>query len=583
MFLPPRLQCLLALASVATPSFAQYVERISVVPGGTETNGHSGHASISDDGRQVLFDSLATNLIAGSAPTGDSFLVDRQLGTLQFVTSTLSGTPSAGVGIYYGRSLSADGRLVVFQSGAPDLVPGDTNQKSDVFVRDVASGVVTRVSVSSAGVEGNGHSVIASSSATGRFVVFYSAASNLVAGDTNGVDDVFVHDLQTGITTRESVSFSGVEGDDSSWNACISADGSVVAFTSRASNLVPNDTNGTFDLFVRQRNTGKIERVNVGPFGEQSNSSGFMQPSMSQDGTRIVFNDVSSNLVLGDTNGQGDVFVRDLATRTTRLVSVSTDNIQGDANSTGALISSDGRYVTFTSTASNLVFPPTNGSQQVYVKDLVTGALSLISQREDGVRTSFGAANSPLGSARFAAFTAVRLSPSDVNALRNVYVVDLAFLPIDTFCAGDGMPSVCPCGFTGAPLHGCANSAVPEGAWLRAGGQCGMSNDTVQLRLQGATGSICTFYQGTAAIAPLAIDDGLTCVGGTLVRLASKPIAGGTSDYPGTGDPSVSVRGGVLAQVGTRYYQAVYRNVAQDFCPPGSSNRSNGVIVRWVP
>ena len=145
------------------------------------------------------------------------------------------------------------------------------------------------------------------------------------------------------------------------------------------------------------------------------------------------------------------------------------------------------------------------------------------------------------------------------------------------------MPSVCPCGFTGAPLHGCANSAIPEGAWLRAGGQCGMSNDTVQLRLQGATGSICTFYQGTAAIAPLAIDDGLTCVGGTLVRLASKPIAGGTSDYPGTGDPSVSVRGGVLAQVGTRYYQAVYRNVAQDFCPPGSSNRSNGVIVRWVP
>jgi hypothetical protein len=150
-------------------------------------------------------------------------------------------------------AISADGRYVAFMSWASNLVPGDTNGSADVFVHDLQTGATTRLSVDSDGNQGNGDSWNPAISADGRYVAFQSWASNLVPGDTNGSADVFVHDLQTGATTRLSVDSSGNEGNDESYDPAVSADGRYVAFESLASNLVPGDTNDEWDIFVHDR------------------------------------------------------------------------------------------------------------------------------------------------------------------------------------------------------------------------------------------------------------------------------------------------------------------------------------------
>ncbi|MGB7895074.1 MAG: calcium-binding protein, partial [Microcoleus sp.] len=159
-------------------------------------------------------------------------------------------------------SISADGRFVAFQSQASNLVPGDTNNKNDIFVRDLSTNTTTRVSVDSAGIQGNNDSFNPSISADGRFVAFASF-SNLVPGDTNNQPDIFVRDLLSNTTTRVSVDSAGNQGNSLSNNSAISADGRFVAFQSYASNLVPGDTNNQFDIFVRDLSTNTTTRASV--------------------------------------------------------------------------------------------------------------------------------------------------------------------------------------------------------------------------------------------------------------------------------------------------------------------------------
>jgi Tol biopolymer transport system component len=207
--------------------------------------------------------------------------------------------------------LSADGRYVAFQSDASNLVAGDTNGVRDVFVRDRQTGAVSRVSVSSDGTQGNSVSSFAKLSGDGRYVVFYSTASTLVAGDTNGVADTFVHDRQTGTTTRISVSSTGAQANGESLQpTAISADGRYAAFTSRASTLVAGDTNGLVDVFVRDLGANTTVRVSVGAGGAQGNRGNFT-PSLSADGRYVAFTSLASNLVAGDTNEAADVFRHD--------------------------------------------------------------------------------------------------------------------------------------------------------------------------------------------------------------------------------------------------------------------------------
>jgi Tol biopolymer transport system component len=174
------------------------------------------------------------------------------------------------------------------------------------------AGVLTktkRVSVSSAEVQGNNGSYNPSISADGRFVAFGSDATNLVGGDTNGWEDVFVRDRRTGKTRRVNLSSAGAQGNDHSFNPSISADGRLVAFGSSATNLVGNDTNGFDDVFVRDRRTGKTRRVSVSSAGTQGDGGNF-NPSTSSDGRFVGFESFAANLVGGDTNGFEDIFVR---------------------------------------------------------------------------------------------------------------------------------------------------------------------------------------------------------------------------------------------------------------------------------
>ncbi len=223
--------------------------RVSLSSGGTEGNGHCWDASISADGRYVAFHSLASNLVPDDTNgESDVFVHDQQTGETARVSLSSGGTQ--GNSSSGSPSISADGRYVAFVSLADNLVPGD-NEFWDTFVRDRQTGQTTRVGLSSGGKKGNRGSGNPSISADGRYVAFDSGSTNLVPGDTNGVVDVFVHDRQTGKTVRVSLSWDGSEGDDGSGNPRISADGRYVAFWSDATNLVPDDTNGFPDIFVQ--------------------------------------------------------------------------------------------------------------------------------------------------------------------------------------------------------------------------------------------------------------------------------------------------------------------------------------------
>ncbi|TMK23245.1 MAG: hypothetical protein E6G68_00440, partial [Actinobacteria bacterium] len=255
--------------------------------------------------------------------------------------------------------ISGDGRSVVFLSESAGLVAGDTNGLSDTFVRDLTTGRIERVSVSSSGDQGNAPSLSGSISSDGRLVAFRSDASDLVAGDTNGVSDVFLRDRAAGTTVRVSVASDGSQANGESDSAAMSADGRFVAFRSAASNLVKGDTNGLPDIFVYEVATGKTERVTVSTGGAQSNGDG-RNPAISADGSRVVFSSIASSLVAADTNRTWDVFVRDRAQGTTQRVSVSSDGRQGTLASVFPSISPDGGFVAFVSSASNLVPNDTN-------------------------------------------------------------------------------------------------------------------------------------------------------------------------------------------------------------------------------
>ena len=341
--------------------------RVSVASDGEQGNSSSYDSSISADGRYVAFESSASNLVSGDTNGAyDVFVHDRQTGQTTRVSVASDG--SQGNDGSEDPSISADGRYVAFVSYASNLVSGDTNVDADVFVHDRQTGQTTRVSIASDGNQGNGECWYTSISADGRYVAFDSWASNLVSGDTNGTRDVFAHDRQTGQTTRVSVASDGNQGNSWSYYPSISADGRYVAFYSWASNLVSGDTNDEHDIFVHDRQTGQTTRVSVASDGSQGNGSPY-QPSISADGRYVAFHSYASNLVSGDTNGAWDVFVHDRQTGQTTRVSVASDGSQGNDWSLRPSISADGRYVAFMSSASNLVSGDTNGAYDVFVHD----------------------------------------------------------------------------------------------------------------------------------------------------------------------------------------------------------------------
>ncbi|MBC7334918.1 MAG: PD40 domain-containing protein, partial [Clostridia bacterium] len=364
-------------------SAAAVIERISVASDGTEGNDDSMDNAVSDDGRYVAFSSLASNLVAvDTNSAADIFLRDRLAGTTILVSAALGGGPANQAS--HNPDVSADGRIVAFDSLASNLVENDTNNTWDVFVRDMNTGQTRRVSVSGAGVEGNGESTTPAISASGRFAAFTSWATNLVENDTNGTGDVFVYDLQTSSIERVSVSSAGTEGNGFSRGSAISADGRYVAFVSSATNLVPGDTNAVSDVFVRDRWLGTTERVSVASDGTEGNGAS-SSPAISADGRYVAFSSEASNLVAGDTNGQSDVFVHDRLTGQTWRVSVSSGGTEANAASYCYAISADGDKVLFASDANNLDINDTNAYRDIFVHQRSTGQTRLVSLNASGV------------------------------------------------------------------------------------------------------------------------------------------------------------------------------------------------------
>jgi Tol biopolymer transport system component len=392
-----------ALVAAPTSNLGE-TSRVSVSSSGGQGDYSSFATGISASGRYVAFTSDATTLVEGDTNgKRDAFVRDRLTGETTRVSVSSTGeqsTCSDPFGCSSAVGISANGRSVAMVSAAPDLVAGDTNEASDVFVHDRQTGETTRVSISGSGSEGNGASGFASISADGRYVAFSSSASNLVPGDTNDSGDVFIHDLRTGRTTRVSLDSHGRQtsrGSDSG-DPAIGARGRYVAFTSNASNLVAHDTNNLADVFVRDLRTGRTTRVSVSSRGKQAgrdrSGNGSNAPSISANGRYIAFHSAASNLVRGDTNRAFDIFVRDRKTSKTRRVSVSNRGRQANAESFGPeSISPDGRYVAFGSLATNLVAGDANDITDVFVYDRRTGRVTIASRNTDGQQGNDGSAN----------------------------------------------------------------------------------------------------------------------------------------------------------------------------------------------
>lgn len=344
-------------------------EMVSIGDAGTPANGRSDWPRISADGRLVAFTSTASNLVPDDTNgVQDVFVWNRQTGTLRRVSVGAHNAQANGATGSDNLAIAPGGRYVSFTSDATNLVAGDLSNLSDVFVRDLRKHVTERISVANGGAEANNWSAGSAISAGGRFVAFSSQASNLVSGDTNGTYDVFVHDRWKGTTQLVSVGAGGGQSNGPNGSAVsISANGRYVAFSSTASNLVANDTNDTYDVFVRDRWNATTQRVSVGPAGVQGDnwSDG---GDLSANGRYIAFQSSAADLVTGDTNGAFDVFVRDLAAQRTYRVSVYSDGTQSSNYSNADQLSADGHHVSF-STLANLVPDDTNRTWDVFVWD----------------------------------------------------------------------------------------------------------------------------------------------------------------------------------------------------------------------
>ena len=461
----------LAAAATAAPSalVAGTTERVSVSSAEAQGNGPSVNPEISADGRFVLFNSEATNLAKSDAngPLRDVLLRDRHRGTTRLVNVSSKGVQ--GDDQSNGTFITHDGRYAAYTSLSANLVPGDTNGFVDAFLFDRKKGRTTRVSVGPGGVEGNADSFIAYLSTNGRFVAFYSFASNLDPATGAGHSNLFVRDRLTGALTLETRGLGGrpADGPRSRVAAVINPSGRFVAFHSVSTNLVRRDTNGEQDVFRRDRSTGETVLVSVaadsGPADGPSERG-----DMSRDGSLVVFSSLTTNLVPGGTTpGRQHCYLRNLRQGTTRLIDVAAAGGEPDG-SCGVVVrlTPDGRHVAFNSIATDIVAGDANGFADSFVLDRRTGEVALASLAADGGQgdahvSAFDLTITPDGRQVAFASAATNLIPRDTNGLPDVFVRTR----VGEATAGDAA------GAGGTPPAGPGPSESATARWLEGGGE----------------------------------------------------------------------------------------------------------------
>ena len=423
-------------------------KRVSIGNDGKQGKYGSYAPSLTPDGRFLAFESESANMVSGDSIAYKSvFVRDMQTGQNSLISIASDGTQANGIS--RNPTISSDGRYVAFESEANNLVEGDTNNFPDIFVNDRQSGTTKLISIGFDGAPANERNTSPSISSDGRYVVFYSNASNLVNDDNNGYTDVFVYDRQTDQTELVSVSSDGTQGNTNTFSRSISGNGRFVAYASHASNLVADDLNGKEDIFIHDLETGITELISVASDGTQGNDNSG-SPSISFDGRYVAFNSYSGNLVDNDTNDYcnygvtcKDVFVRDRQSGTTERISISSNGAEGNDYSSDPRISIDGRYIAFGSKASNLVPWDNNGFHDVYVHDRNTGITELISTHTSGMlgnNLSYNGSVSANG--QLVAFTsqATNLVNDDTNGYPDIYLRDrdreeiLSYMPVIGTC-----------------------------------------------------------------------------------------------------------------------------------------------------
>ena len=405
-------------------------ERVSVATGGAQANGNSVAPAISKDGRYVAFYSTATNLVgADTNRARDVFVHDRQTGATTRVSVANDGSQANGES--FAPAISGDGRYVAFSSSASNLVAGDQNGADDIFVRDRVANTTTRVSIGLGGAEPNAGSFAPAISADGNVVAYESDATNLVSGDTNGVRDVFVFDRTNGSTARVSVSTAGDEGDAPSGQAALDADGGIVAYSSFADNLITLDENFTADVFVFERATHTTTRVSVytGDFEADGNS---FHPSLSADGRLVAYDSDSFNLAWFDPDEGADVYVWDRVAGAISNVSADDAGNLGNDTSQWPSMSSDGRYVAYQTEATDIVPGDQNGVGDIVIYDRQSGAVDRLSLTNSGDEADNESIHPSIsGDGKLVAYEslAANLVGGDSNHFNDVFVRDTTLNP----------------------------------------------------------------------------------------------------------------------------------------------------------
>ena len=327
-------------------------------------------------------------------------------------------------------SVSADGRYVAFSSWASNLVPNDTNDESDVFVRDLMTGTTTLVSVASDGTQANGVSFTPSISGNGDVVAFRSDATNLIANDTEGHTDVFVHVISTGVTSRVSQTPTGEGANEDSSEPAISANGRVVAFSSVATNLVRVHVNATglcCDIFVHKLATGRNKLGD--PMLNGKGASDSFLPVLSANGRYLAFGSWGCDIATGiECLDESNVYEQDMRTKTMTLVTRAYSGTVGFGCGANPAISADGTKVAFISDGANLVPGDTNGAYDVFVRDLTTGVTTRVSVNSHGGQTNGGLGRVTMSSdGNLIAFQsdAWNIVPNDDNLVQDIFVHDM--------------------------------------------------------------------------------------------------------------------------------------------------------------
>jgi hemolysin type calcium-binding protein/WD40 repeat protein len=398
---------------------------------GTKGNAFSVRAALSADGTKIAFETHASNLDpADPDSVNDVYVKDLSTGDITLVSTSDNGRAKGNAGSTL-ASLSADGTKVAFSSNANNLDPADRDKVQDVYVKDLSTGDITLASTSDTGIKGNGTSFTSpdrSLSADGTKVAFLSQAINLDPADTDAIFDVYVKDLATGDITLASTSDTGIKGDGDGFIPSLSADGTKVAFDSNASNLDPADTDTILDVYVKDLSTGDITLASTSDTGVKGDGgSGLV--SLSADGTKVAFDSNATILDPGDTDPVQDVYVKTISTGDITLASTSDAGTKSNGLSALASLSADGARVSFESSATNLDPAASDGVDQVYVKDLLTGDITLASISDAGTTGNAGSLEPSLSAdGRTVAFHsfATNLDPADTDGLADVYVKELA-------------------------------------------------------------------------------------------------------------------------------------------------------------